>query len=141
MMSVRLIDQVASLRGHFCVEEGSHAPMCIDLAPLVRSPEWIEPRVRQLALCLSTYEPEAICGGHVAGGTLARLVAQELDVPFRPAFSQPRDKRRDALEDLAQRIRARLSGDHFEAEEDGERGQDRDPRAHQRGMIQRSSKT
>src|SRR5439155_19509579 len=51
------------------------------------------------------------------------------------------DRRRDALEDLAQRIRARLSGDHFEAEEDGERGQDRDPRAHQRGMIQRSSKT
>ena len=94
--TIRLIDQIPSLRGHFCVEDGYHAAFCMDLEPFVKSPERVESRVALLAERLRPYEPDVICGRAQTAGHLAMMVARALGVRFLPVYPEQRAKRRDA---------------------------------------------
>ncbi|MEO7598879.1 MAG: phosphoribosyltransferase family protein [Opitutus sp.] len=86
-----LIRLLAGRRGHFAMESGYHSEWWFELGRLFDEPKSLKPYVSQLAQRIAQARVEVICGPQVGGAKLARLIAEELRMPyfFTERFESP----------------------------------------------------
>jgi orotate phosphoribosyltransferase len=75
--------------GHFLLESGHHGDLWLELDALWSQPLQLAPVVSTLAHELAKFRPDAICGPKTGGAHLARLIAQELGLPFYATEKNP----------------------------------------------------
>jgi orotate phosphoribosyltransferase len=81
-MKDQLVQLLEGRRGHFELESGYHGEWRFDLDSLFARSELLRPFVSELARRLAQYQLNAVCGPMTGGATLARLIAEELGVPY-----------------------------------------------------------
>src|SRR5438132_2184037 len=81
-MRDRLMDLVASRKGHFKLESGHHGELWLDLDQLFIRPVDIRPFAKELADHLAAHQPEVVCGPMIGGAFVAQMVAEELNLSF-----------------------------------------------------------
>ena len=81
-MADRVVDLLATRKGHFRLESGHHGDLWLDLELLCLHPEPVRRLASELAKRLARHECAAVCGPLVEGAFVALMVASELGVEF-----------------------------------------------------------
>ena len=102
-----VLDLVSARKGHFLLESGHHGDLWLDLESLSLHPRRAQILAAELALRLSEWHIDAVCGPLVEGAFVGLMVALQLNVRFTYSerHARPADGR---LFPIAYRIPASL---------------------------------
>jgi orotate phosphoribosyltransferase len=101
-MTENLLSLVRGRQGHFQLESGHHGDLWIQLETLCLRPREIKAFARQLAVQLTPYKLDAVCGPLVEGTFVALLVSLELSCDF--TYAERIDTKREGLFPVEYRV-------------------------------------